>query len=253
MQLSKAKTTLYSSLSQRKMRKRHSLFIVEGEKCVADTIGKFKLEALVATAAWVEKYPDIVAKVSEQLAVGRKTDLDKISSLSTSPEVVAIFHMPAQGGVPPLDLHSLNLLLDGIQDPGNLGTIVRTAHWFGFHRIYASTDTADIFNPKAMMASMGSAGEVDVVYCDLHKLLIEAAPLPVYGTLLNGRNIFKTELKQQGVIIMGNEGKGISQILREKVTHPLLIPPYSETWHGDSLNVAAATAITLALFRNQKN
>ena len=138
-----------------------------------------------------------------------------------------------------------------IQDPGNLGTIMRTAHWFGIDRIYASRDTVDIFNPKTVQSTMGSLGRVEIVYCDLGELMDKNPDMPVYGTLLDGKNIYKATLGEHGFIIMGNEGKGISESLRKRITSPLLIPPYDYSNHSESLNVAIATAVTLSQFRSR--
>ena len=153
----------------------------------------------------------------------------------------------------------LIVALDGVQDPGNLGTIIRTCDWFGVRRLVCSLDTADCYNPKVVQATMGALARVQVEYVDLPKWLEEITSqntqrsTPIYGTLLNGRNLYEEGAiaeRQRGVIIMGNEGNGISEAVRRYITHPLLIPPYpvdAET--SESLNVAIATAITLAEFR----
>lgn len=165
----------------------------------------------------------------------------------------------------------LIVALDGVQDPGNLGTIIRTCDWFGVRRLVCSHDTADCYNPKVVQATMGALARVQVEYVDLVSWLEEikdlhlphttgktptspvAAALPIYGTLLNGRNLYENGAiaeRQQGVIIMGNEGNGISEAVRQHITHPLLIPPYpADAETSESLNVAIATAITLAEFR----
>lgn len=143
----------------------------------------------------------------------------------------------------------LSIALDGIQDPGNLGTIIRIADWFGITTIYCSEDTADCYNPKVVQATMGSLAHIDIVYTDLEALLRQYDG-PIYGTLLDGQNIYQQELSSEGIIVMGNEGNGISPAIRQLVTHKLLIPNYnpsSET--AESLNVAIATAITCAEFR----
>ena len=138
--------------------------------------------------------------------------------------------------------------LDGVQDPCNLGTIIRIADWFGISTIYCSEDTADAWNPKVVQATMGSIARVNIIYCNLREL-IEKADIPVYGTLLDGNNIYEEELSEEGIIVMGNEGNGISPRIRELITHKLLIPRYHEG--AESLNVAIATAITCAEFRRR--
>ena len=159
----------------------------------------------------------------------------------------------------PGDRTSMGLIvaLDGVQDPGNLGTIIRTCDWFGVRRLVCSHDTADCYNPKVVQATMGALARVQVEYVDLVSWLEEIktlnshpSTLPIYGTLLNGRNLYENGAiaeRQQGVIIMGNEGNGISEAVRRYITHPLLIPPYpADAETSESLNVAIATAITLA-------
>lgn len=251
MELSKAKQALYASLGNRKFRKRYGLFVVEGAKCVSDTISVFSLECLAATPRWAEAHTQLMDMAADKAALTNVQVLAKISSLSTPPEVIAVYRLPEITEKAELERGALNLLLDGIQDPGNLGTIVRTADWFGFNRIFASYDTADIFNAKAIQASMGSVSRVKVVYCDLEALIDNSHGMAVAGTLLDGKDIFSSDLPSEAAIVMGNEGKGISEAIRRRVTCPLLIPPYNIASHAESLNVGAATAITLALFRNR--
>lgn len=249
MELSKSKTGIYAQLSRRKIRERNGLFIVEGYKSVADTIDSFQIEAIIITegssvpAAWHDKAP-IYEAYAQQIS--------KISSLSTPPDVIAVYHIPERfyDRLPAPDKSKLYLVLDGVQDPGNLGTIVRTAHWFGIDRIYASRDTADIFNPKTVQSTMGSLGKVDIVYCELYDLLKDNPEMPVFGTLLDGKNIYEAPLTEHGFIIMGNEGKGITEPIRKLITSPLLIPPYDSKNHSESLNVAIATAVVLSQFRS---
>ncbi|WP_280119125.1 RNA methyltransferase [Sangeribacter muris] len=252
MELSKAKQGIYSQLSRRKMRDRHGLFIAEGRKSIEDTIGSFEVEAIVSTNP--ESIPEEwgCRNVSFVVSQGQ---MGKISSLSTPSDILAVYRIPDgyYDNVPEPAPDKLYLLLDGVQDPGNLGTIIRTAHWFGIDRIYASKDTVDIFNPKTVQSTMGSLGRVEVVYCDLCRLLNDNPEIPVYGTLLNGDNIYEASLSASGFIIMGNEGKGISAPIRNMVTSPLLIPPYDSGNHSESLNVAVATAVVLSQFRGCLN
>ncbi len=252
MELSKTKTSQYASLSLAKHRRKQGLFLVEGTKSVADTLDSFSLEALLATSAWIESNPSLCVKAGGKLYSAKDSDLKKISTLSTPPRVIAVYHIPEYGERPSLKKDSLNLVLDTVQDPGNLGTIIRTADWFGIHTVFASRETADVYNSKCIQACMGSITRVRVVYCDLAELLSEAGGIPVYGLQLDGKDIYRSTLGNTGVIIMGNEGQGISGEIRKYVNSPLLIPPYDDNSHGESLNVAIATAITLALFRNRR-
>ncbi|MDE6796309.1 MAG: RNA methyltransferase [Muribaculaceae bacterium] len=250
MEISKTKVSILSSLSSKKMRQKYGLFLAEGTKCVFDMLGAFELVSIVATTGWLKKHimPQDVEE-SQVLTAGEET-MKKISSLSTPPEVIAVFKLPtdADGRIEISD-DRLYLMLDGIQDPGNFGTIIRTADWFGFDMVICSKDTVDVYNPKVVQATMGSLKRVRVVYTDLTDLIRKYGITPVYGTMLEGENIFEKDLLAKGVIVMGNEGKGLSEEIRSLVTDPLLIPPTRKDTHAESLNVAIATAITIAQFR----
>lgn len=244
MILSKTKCGLFASLSTTKMRQRHRLFIAEGEKAVNDLMATFAAEAVIIADSQNAPVPDTDAPVY----LATDADMRRISNLTTPPAIIGIFRMPRLEENVRIDPSRLYLMLDGVQDPGNLGTIIRTCHWFGIFRILASRDCADCYNPKVVQATMGSLGRVQVNYCDLNKLCDEHPEMPVYGLLLDGKDIFKAKLDTSGFIVMGNEGNGISPEMRKRVTSPLLIPPATSD-HGESLNVAIATAITLAQFR----
>lgn len=247
MELSKRKEAIYSSLSRGKMRERHGLFMVEGLKGVSDTLGRFDVEALVRLED--ADISSLAVPAGVVVYDVREPVMKKISGLSTPSEILGIYRIPEDSGDLSVDKNNLYIMLDGIQDPGNLGTIIRTAHWFGIRKIFASRDTVDVYNPKTIQSTMGSLGRVDVCYCRLEEVLDANPEMPVYGTLLEGENIYKATLGQSGFIIMGNEGKGVSPALREKLTHSLLIPPYDRDDHSESLNVAMATGIVLSQFR----
>lgn len=245
MELSKTKLTLFSSLTTAKMRRRHGLFIAEGAKCVCDMLRTFEPVAIV-----VEKGADLCLKeYSCETYYATHEQMRKLSNLSTSSDVVGVFKLPNENKTiePPEVCDSLYLVLDGVRDPGNMGTIIRTCHWFGIFRIFASYDSADVFNPKTIQAAMGSVGRVEVTYCDLPALFDTNPSLPVYGTLLEGENVFDAKLESKGFIVMGNEGKGISAEVRSKISKPLFIPP-STSDHGESLNVAIATSVIITRF-----
>lgn len=254
MELSKNKENIYSQLQRKKMRDKSGLFAVEGWKSVCDTIDNFSPEALVVINGF-DRDEDWLRTVATKVPVYEVSPerIAKISALSTPPEIIAIYSIPEDvySDVPVPEKNKLYLLLDEIQDPGNLGTIIRTAHWFGVERIYCSRTTVDLFNPKTVQSTMGSLGKVEVIYCDLSKLIGDNPDMPVYGTLLNGNNIYNTSLTENGFILMGNEGRGISEELRTLVTSPLLIPSYNPADHSESLNVAIATAVTLSQFRSR--
>lgn len=252
MMLSKSLIKIYSSLYKKKNRAEHGIFIVEGTKCVSDTLSYFSLEALIATQKWIDANYLICKKYTNCLYLSSARDIERISSLSTSTEVIAVYKIPEYI----IDINDINenltIMLDGVQDPGNLGTIIRVADWFGINQIIASKDTVDVFNPKTIQATMGAISRVKVFYVDTIDFIREHKYLPVYGTLLNGKNIYESTLSDKGIIIFGNEGKGISQELRTLIDKPLLIPPYPGGKEGsESLNVGIATAITISEFRRR--
>lgn len=252
MQLSKNKLSQYASLGQSKMRRKYGLFAVEGRKSVVDSLPYFDLEALIVAAGndtyATPEFQDV--RRAEKIFEVSPSDMKKLSSLTTPTDVIAIYHLPQQRDEDlDVDADELYLMLDGVRDPGNMGTIVRTAHWFGITKIFASADCVDIYNPKTVQSTMGSLGRVQVVYCNLEEVIERYPAMPVYGTLLDGENIYDAKLSKAGFIIMGNEGQGISEPIRKKITHKLLIPPYNLENHSESLNVAIATGVILALFR----
>ncbi|MCM1291801.1 MAG: RNA methyltransferase [Prevotella sp.] len=253
--ISKSKLSLIKSLSRKKARLQEGLFVIEGSKSVLDMMdSSFKPKFAVATEDWWNQHSDIISQFPEEVRyTATRTELDKISALSSGTDVITVYELPNYKEIPIPDSNSLTLLLDGIQDPGNLGTIIRTADWFGINQIYASLDTVDIFNSKTIMATMGSLARVKVYYTDLEYLIKSLLPIPVYGTLLNGENIYNADLSDNGLIIMGNEGNGISDSIRRLISNPLFIPPKKASSHPESLNVAIATAITLSQFESYRN
>lgn len=252
MEISKAKIKLFSSLSAKKHRKEENLFVVEGTKCVLDTIDYFEIHAIVATKKWLENHlPDIDHNL---ILTATPTQIKQISSLSTASDVVAIYHLPNWTIDQSQIRNQLTLVLDGVQDPGNLGTIIRIADWFSIHQIIASPDTVDVFNPKTIQATMGAVSRVKVIYTDILNVIGNNKNIPVYGTLLEGENIYHKQLKSPAFIIMGNEGNGISHDVRNSITEALFIPSYpGDVKTSESLNVGVATAITIAEFRRQAN
>lgn len=235
--LSKAQVKWVRSLQQKKHRDAEGVFVAEGAKCVEELRRAFEL-VLLAT--------------SDNATY---TEIEQMSSLRTPQGVIGVFKKREFNSEIPSDLL---VALDGVQDPGNLGTIIRTCDWFGIHDILCSRDTADCYNPKVVQATMGALARVRVHYVDLPKelTLLRQTGLPLYGTLLEGENMYEPHAipdKQRGVIIMGNEGNGISESIRKLITHPLLIPSYPiNASTSESLNVSIATAIVLAEFRRTR-
>ena len=250
-ELSKTRLGKYAALCQKKHRDAERLFIAEGEKCVRELTGAYEPEALIVTRQWLETHTDYARTISEYVLIADSKKMQRLSSLATAPEVIAVLKMPtAQPIASPLP-HDLYLAIDGIQDPGNLGTIIRTADWYGIDTVFASHDTVDLYNSKTVQATMGSMSRVKVIYTDLPTLFAANASLPVYGTLLDGDNIYTQELSECGFIVMGNEGNGLSEAVRRMVTHRLLLPPYGNGQHAESLNVGIATALVAAEFRRR--
>ncbi|MBQ8464041.1 MAG: RNA methyltransferase [Prevotella sp.] len=236
--ISKNQIKYVHQLELKKFRKRDGVFVAEGPKVVGDLLrAGFEAVQLYATSEWQHEGQQ-AQEVSDE-------ELRKISFLQHPQQVLAVFRMkesPAGGS-------DLMLALDGVQDPGNLGTIIRIADWFGITTIYCSEDTADAWNPKVVQATMGSIARVNIIYTDLEDT-IRRAQVPVYGTLLDGENIYAQPLSSKGIIVMGNEGNGISAPIRSMVTNRLLIPQFHEG--PESLNVAIATAITCSEFRRRE-
>lgn len=237
--LTKSQIKWVRSLQQKKFRDAEGVFVAEGEKCVNDLKGAF----------------DLVLLISRENAT--QTEIEQMSSLRTPQGVIGVFKKREDMGKGLLDLgDGLWVALDGVQDPGNLGTIIRTCDWFGVHHIVCSRDTADCYNPKVVQATMGALARVSVHYIDnLGDMLqqMQKADYPIYGTLLDGKDMYEPTAiptKDKGIIVMGNEGNGISPEVREWVTHPLFIPSYpTDIPTSESLNVSIATAIVLAEFR----
>jgi TrmH family RNA methyltransferase len=236
--LSKNQIKWVRSLQQKKQRDAEGVFVAEGHKCVEELRSAFELVLLVT--------PDNATEV----------EIAQMSNLRTPQGVIGVFRK-RQIPIPTLNsqLSTLSIALDGVQDPGNLGTIIRTCDWFGVHDIYCSMDTADCYNPKVVQATMGALARVRVHYINLEEWLqtVKETGLPVYGTLLEGGNMYEEGAisdKSKGVIIMGNEGNGISPEIRKLITHPIRIPSYpADAETSESLNVGIATAIVLAEFR----
>jgi TrmH family RNA methyltransferase len=252
MEITNALRKSVRGLSEAKHRRELGQFVAEGTKCVLDTINAFSCEMLIATRQWAESHAD--ACKGREVIVANRADFERMSNMSTPPQVIAVYKTPQYE----LDLNSLGgelvLALDRLQDPGNLGTIVRLADWMGIHTILASTDTVDVYNPKVVQATMGSISRVKVHYVDLPATLqqLRNAGMEVYGTFLDGKSLYDAPLSTSGVIVMGNEGKGISDEVAQTVSRRLLIPAFpANAESAESLNVATATAITVAEFRRQ--
>ena len=249
--LSKALQKRISALENKKQRRESGLFIAEGGKTVLDLLSAgLKADRLIATTEWLEEHtlPQGVEAIEISAEEMRR------ASLQQAPQgIMGIFHQPRYEVDFTTPERELCLALDNVQDPGNLGTIIRIADWFGIENIFCSAGTADVYNPKTVQATMGAIGRVKVHYVDLPSFIeTTKGRAPLYGTFLDGENIYGKELENRGVIIMGNEGNGISEECSKHITERLFIPNYPvgrET--SESLNVSVATAIICSEFRRR--
>ncbi|MEG1839494.1 MAG: RNA methyltransferase [Bacteroidaceae bacterium] len=249
--LSKNKIKYIHSLELKKNRKEEKVFVAEGHKLVGDLLGHFHCKLLIATAEWFKKHANAKADEREEVSA---EELSKASLLKTPQDVLAIFEQPIYSFDKKSMGSSLSLALDDIQDPGNLGTIIRVADWFGIEHIFCSFGTVDVYSPKTVQATMGALARVKLHYCSLPELLTSIEDIPVYGTFLDGDNIYQQKLSQKGLIVMGNEGNGVCKEVEQLINKRLYIPNYpQERATSESLNVAMATGIVCAEFRRQSN
>ncbi|WP_294535852.1 RNA methyltransferase [uncultured Bacteroides sp.] len=247
--LSKNKIKFIHSLEQKKVRKEERVFLAEGPKLVGDLLGRFPCRFLVATATWLEKNGHIQA---DEVIEVSQDDLSRASLLKTPQQVLAVFEQPCYELNPEVVSRSLCLALDDVQDPGNLGTIIRLADWFGIEHIICSHNTVDVYNPKTVQATMGGIARVKVHYTSLPDFIRSLGEVPVFGTFLDGKNMYEQPLSENGLIVMGNEGKGIGKEVESLINRKLYIPNYPQGQEtSESLNVAIATAVICAEFRRQ--
>ncbi len=247
--LSKNKIKYIHSLELKKIRKEEGVFVAEGHKLVGDLIGYFHCRLLVALPSWLEKNPSIKADEIIEVTID---ELSRASLLKTPQDVLAVFEQPHYDISADIVTHSLCLALDDVQDPGNLGTIIRLADWFGIEHIFCSQGTVDVYNPKVVQATMGALARVKLHYCNLSSLITSMSNIPIYGTFLDGNNIYGETLSNNGLIVMGNEGNGVSKEVAQLINKRLYIPSYPPTREtSESLNVAIATAVVCAEFRRR--
>lgn len=242
MSVSKNDIKYIQSLANKKFRQENGVYIAEGTKVINDLLNGYSkyVNAVYALKDW----DDLALAKSKNVSITivEPFEMTKMSQLQTPTSVLAVVHMdtPQLGSLP---AGKWNLVLDGIQDPGNLGSIIRLADWFGIENIICSVDTVDCYNPKVVQAAMGSLWRVKIHYQELKQVLHNNMQLPIYGTLLNGDNLFKSGALKPGIIIIGNEGKGIRPDNLPYISKAITIPKYGE---AESLNAAIATGIVLA-------
>jgi TrmH family RNA methyltransferase len=238
--VSKNQIKLITSLQQKKYRNEHQLFIAEGVKVIQELLqSNFALEHLFVTEA-----------IFGEVAIPKKTlvkepDMKRISALNSPSSCLAIFKIPVAAKI---EKKGLIVALDDIRDPGNLGTIIRLCDWFGITQLLCSNETADVYNPKVIQSTMGSIKRVNVNYVDLDTFISESQ-LPVFGTFMDGKNVYNETLPKEAILILGNEANGISASLEKIIKNRISIPRFGAIQQTESLNVATATAIFLSEFR----
>ncbi|MCM2302254.1 MAG: RNA methyltransferase [Flavobacteriaceae bacterium] len=240
--LSKNNIKLIKSLEHKKYRIQHQLFVVEGQKSVLEFLkSNFQLEKIFTIK------DDFKTDLADKIEIITEEELKKISFVKTPNQVLAIFKIPS---IKKIEDHNLILALDSINDPGNLGTIIRLCDWFGIEQIICSKDTVDCYNPKVVQSTMGSLARVQLFYTDLNEF-ISSYNGPIYGTFIEGKNIYNIELPKKALVVMGNEANGISPEIEKLITQKISIPAFGKHQETESLNVATATAIILSEFRRR--
>ena len=243
--LSKSQIKLITSLARKKYRKQHQLFVVEGIKSIHEFLkSEFKLGQLFSVEEGVFNVDD------SKFVLISESELKKVSFLSSPNKALAIFKIPKPEAI---DTNQLIVALDNVNDPGNLGTIIRLCDWFGVTDLVCNLETVDCYNPKVVQASMGSLTRVNITYLDLETFLQEQSKGSVYGTFMEGENIYSTNVAENGILILGNEANGISNEIQQLVTEKISIPQFGTIQETESLNVATATSILLSEFKRRKS
>jgi len=250
--ISKTRTNFIVSLRKKKIRDQEKLFVIEGDKIVREFLQSgVKIQTLVAKPEFISSIPADQRVLISEVVSASYDELKKISTLTTPHNALSVVEMSEER----ISIHEiykeLSVALDFIQDPGNLGTLIRAAAWFGIRYIICSENCVDVYNPKVIQASMGAILNVKVKYCNLKEFLSDAAAInsDIYGTLLEGHSIYNSKLGKRGIILMGNESRGISDDLLEYVTVPLTIPKFTDAVTGiESLNVGMAASIIFSEF-----
>ncbi|PQB03420.1 RNA methyltransferase [Polaribacter filamentus] len=240
MSISKSQLKIITSLSQKKYRQNHQLFIAEGLKVVNELLNSsFKIDTLFATDDFQTDISlDKIIRISDK-------DLQKISNLKAPNKVLGLFVIPDEK---PLQKNGLTIVLDTINDPGNLGTIIRLCDWFGVSQLLCSAETVDCYNQKVVQASMGSLTRISIKYIDI-EIYLKETNLPTFIADMDGENVYKSALPKEAILIMGNEANGVSDKIKTLIKNKISIPRFGETQETESLNVATATAILLSEFK----
>lgn len=244
--ISKPQIKFVRSLAIKKYRTEAGVFVIEGAKAVAELLNSaYQIEAIYALPQWINEHGAKLGKYNDKVVEITHKELEALSELSTPNQVLAVVQMPKFELDPQLLSQKFAFALDQIQDPGNLGTIIRTADWMGMPYVFCSPDCVDVFNPKTIQATMGSVLRVSVIYTPLDELFAQNAHLPVYGALLAGENLFKVDFSaKNGFLLIGNEAHGIRSAIHQCITKAITIPRYGQ---AESLNAALAAGIIAAV------
>ena len=235
--ISKNESKYIQTLYHKKQRNEHNLFIVETPKVVEEVLkSNYQIEKIYATQEWIDNNP-----TSIPISIVTQNELQQISGLQTANQVLAIVKMQEEANSIHLE-NKLSLILDGLQDPGNFGTIIRIADWFGIENIICSNDCVELYNPKVIQSTMGSFTRVKVIYREL-EIYLQENKLPVYGALLNGTDVRKIVKPKEGLLLIGNEGKGIRDSILPYINNAISIEKVGQ---AESLNAAIATGILLS-------
>jgi RNA methyltransferase, TrmH family len=251
--ISKNKIKLIRSLAYKKYRQRYGLFLVEGDKSVLEVLNSnYHINELYASENFLSSHENIIHRV-EKIFKARVEEIQKASLLTNPQNTLAVCYMPSTENYI-TELTGLSVFLDGIQDPGNLGTIIRACDWFGIEQLICSPDTVDVYNPKVIQASMGSFCRVKIIYVPFNDIagLAGDSQIPIYGTFTKGHNIYKEILPHKAIVVFGNEGRGISKEVSQRIEHKISIPSFdNKAEKADSLNVAITAAIVCSEFRRK--
>ncbi|MDF1573996.1 MAG: RNA methyltransferase [Bacteroidales bacterium] len=255
--ISSSKAKLIRSLRQKKYRDQHRLFLIEGEKMILElaTAGsgnRFRIQEIMATPEWIENKAGLLPSLKNPFSIASFEEIKKVSNLVTPQAVIALVSIPESRFSAEVLLNGPVLALESIRDPGNLGTIIRTADWFGIDHIICTPDSTDLYNPKVIQSTMGAVTRVQVHYLELEPLLAnpKLRSKRVYGTYLEGENIYRTRLEPDPLILFGNESRGLSGALSPYIQHRISIPSYASAGSGpESLNVASSVAVVCSELR----
>ena len=253
--VSKSTIKLIKSLAQKKFRTKEKLFLVEGDKNVLETLkSNYSVEKLFAIKSFISSHSEDCKKAKELIEI-EYLELNKASLLKTPQNCLAICKLPERQDFPEETKNNLSIFLDDIQDPGNLGTIIRICDWFNVEYLFCSPNTVDMYNPKVIQASMGSFCRIQTYEASFNEIENFSASknIPIYGAFLEGENIYKQSLPQKAILVMGNEGNGIQEEIEKKILNKIRIPEFSSEGNGaESLNVSVATSIICSEFKRSQ-